>query len=321
VEAWPDFYIIGAPKSGTTAIAEYLRSNPNICFSDPKTPGFFSTDFENYRYFKTVDDYLACFDFVESDQRVIGEGSTWYLYSQDAVSKILQANSAAKFVVILRNPIDMVPAFHNELITSCDETVVDFKIAWQLQKKRANNESIPKTCREPRFLQYGDIARYGAQIKRLYQLASPGQVNVIIYDDFLSDPLQVYKSLLVFLDVRLDERSEFPIHKLNRQIRWPWLTRFASRPSSIRTKGINVFKKATGIKNLGFSELVQRINYRTQPRKSVTPEMREVLIEHYRDDIKDLSGILDRDLSHWYRIDGVSPTEMQSKKPRTLHPI
>ena len=41
-ECFPDFFVVGAPRCGTTAISKYLSDNPNICFSRPKEPHFFS---------------------------------------------------------------------------------------------------------------------------------------------------------------------------------------------------------------------------------------------------------------------------------------
>lgn len=94
----PNFFIIGAPKCGTTALCEYLRAHPRIGMSIPKEPHYFCTDCTTrFRTIYTQQEYLRCFDHVQDGCAVAGEGSVWYLFSEAAVVNILRFAPDAKF--------------------------------------------------------------------------------------------------------------------------------------------------------------------------------------------------------------------------------
>lgn len=110
----PDFFIVGASKCGTTALSEYLSQHPNICFARTKEPHFFSDDFSRQK----VDDNFVQYwrrnfsYFNALKHKVIGEGSGTYYISDVAVKNILAQNPAAKFIYMVRNPVEMVYSWH-----------------------------------------------------------------------------------------------------------------------------------------------------------------------------------------------------------------
>ena len=140
-----DFIIIGAPKCGTTSLATYLSEHKHICFSNPKEPGYFATDIAKKRKYQNINDYLKCFK-INNDNMVMGEGSVTNLFSKVAIDNILEHNSCAKFIVALRNPVDMVYSWHSQKCIEQQESILDFEKAWNLQEKRKYNEEIPKYC-------------------------------------------------------------------------------------------------------------------------------------------------------------------------------
>src|SRR6185312_16840962 len=101
---FPNFFIIGAPKCGTTALSEYLRRHPNIGFSEQKEPHYFNDDFSS-RHIYSLDEYMKCFASNSADKVAIGEASVFYLSSRSAVRNILQHMPDAKFIVMLRDPV------------------------------------------------------------------------------------------------------------------------------------------------------------------------------------------------------------------------
>src|SRR6056297_204893 len=95
----PNFFIIGAPKCGTTSMARYLGEHPDIFFSDPKEPNFFNTDFsEKIRITTEIKEYLKLFQGADKYRRV-GEGTVWYFFSKEAILYILKFNPEAKFIL------------------------------------------------------------------------------------------------------------------------------------------------------------------------------------------------------------------------------
>ena len=73
--ARPNFFIVGAPKCGTTALSHYLRQHPRIFFSLPKEPHYFATDLPRYRMVTHEPAYLEYFRGAGPQHTAVGEGS------------------------------------------------------------------------------------------------------------------------------------------------------------------------------------------------------------------------------------------------------
>jgi hypothetical protein len=181
----PNFFIVGAPKCGTTSLSFYLREHPNVFFSKPKEPHHFSTDLSKRKGdVINRERYLNLFRGANS-YKAVGEGSVWYLYSKVAVSKIIQFNPRAKFIVMIRNPVDMFRSLHSYLLTTLDEDIRDPCKAWELQKERSVGRFLPPYCRGSEYLQYGDICKLGEQIRRLFEIVPNNKnIKIIKFIDF-----------------------------------------------------------------------------------------------------------------------------------------
>jgi len=191
----PNFFIVGAPKCGTTALSEYLKSHPQAFFSDIKEPNYFNTDFsESFRtqnarrFLRNEGDYLTLFRQATEQHRAIGEGTVWYLYSQEAIKNIQTFNPNSKIIVMLRNPIDLAYSLYRQQVYSFHEKVDDFETAWRLQERRERGESIPRNCLEPKVLLYQKICMLGSQLNRLYKVFPKDQVATIFFEDFKNKP-------------------------------------------------------------------------------------------------------------------------------------
>ena len=107
---WPNFYIVGAPKAGTTSMYEYLKNVPGIYMSAIKEPNYFSINTvpDNHPVLKPIRDkmkYLSLFDDV-TNEKIIGEASPDYLPDPDAPHLIHQVAPHAHIVIILRDPVE-----------------------------------------------------------------------------------------------------------------------------------------------------------------------------------------------------------------------
>ena len=103
--------------------------------------------------------------------------------------------------MILRNPLDMLASYHLRMRFTVMEDVRDFATAWSLQEMRARGERIPKYCLDPQLLVYREVAKFGEQVERLYQLAGRDQSLVLLFDDLARDPGAVYRQVLAFIGV------------------------------------------------------------------------------------------------------------------------
>jgi hypothetical protein len=306
---FPDFFLIGAPRCGTTAMSHYLGHHPNICFSRPKEPHFFSLLRKRY---PELDEsyYLShCFPHYDPDRhQVIGEGSVSYLYDPEAIARILQLNPNARFLVMVRNPVDLVYSYHARLVALLEEDQEDFSRAWRLQASRQRGEHLPKLCRNPLLLQYAEIGYLGKHLARLFQQVERERCLVLVFDDFAANPLASYLKTLRFLGVAYDGRTEFPRKEGNKYPRFKWLQRWLTRPpqqmeSFLATLEYQRSRKRPNrhpLKRLRKFLLKNNLVYR--PRPPLPPALKEELLATFRDDIELLSHLLNRDLSCWMRL-------------------
>ena len=120
----PTFFIIGAPKCGTTAWVRYLRTHPGIFFADMKEPTHFATDLPGIRWVPTLAEYESLFD-RGFGAPVVAEASAMYLYSADAADAIRRYNPDAKILIFLRSQDDFLQSYHHQLLFRFAETIED----------------------------------------------------------------------------------------------------------------------------------------------------------------------------------------------------
>ncbi len=207
----PDFFVVGHPKSGTTALYEMLRRHPQIYMPDVKEPNFFNfviTDAPDLAEWRTsskpsatLDDYLSLFDAAKPEQR-IGEASTFYLASQTAASNIAFVQPAGRIIAILREPVSFLHSLHLQLVQNDVEQEKDLRQALALENARRQGRHIQRSSLQlQQWLLYSDHVRYVEQLRRYQALFSPGQMMVLIYDDFRRDNEETLRKVLRFLDV------------------------------------------------------------------------------------------------------------------------
>lgn len=298
-EKIPNFFIVGAPKCGTTALYEYLQGHPKIFMPWIKEPHYFAEDFPQFRLVKPLDQYMGLFQKSTSEYLAVGEASVWYLYSSVAISNIYQFNKNAKIIVLVRNPIDMIYSLHFQALYTYDEDEKDFETAWKLQSLRKRGINIPKTCREPAILQYLQVGKLGEQIERLLKIFSSEQVKVICLEDLKTSANAVYEDVLSFLGVPSDGRLDFPHINVSKAHKYGWLGYITQRPPYPWRYIADSLKKIIGIERIGVLNKIRQLNARKESRKPLSPDFRAELANEFREDIEKLSRILDKDLSSW----------------------
>jgi hypothetical protein len=296
----PNFFIVGAPKCGTTALYEYLRPHPNIFMSPVKEPHFFATDLGTYPQIKTQAEYTRLFAGSLPQHHRVGEASVYYLRSATAASNIRRFNPEAKLIAMFRNPVEMVHALHSQLLYWSEETISDFETAWRLQAQRAEGLDLPATCREPFLLQYAEVGRFGTQTERLLSIFPASQVKLIVYDDFAASPEKIYGEVMEFLDIPHDNRTEFPRINDNKRAGVTWLRNFIRKPPSPMRNVYRALKLTVGEQSmLAIKQKIVALNTVKERRPPLSPAFRHELVETFRDEVDLLGRILGKDLSHW----------------------
>jgi sulfotransferase family protein len=297
----PNFFLVGAAKCGTTSMSRYLGAHPQVFFSPRKEPHYFSTDYYEPNRVWTEREYMRLFDRARPEHLAIGEGSVWYIASQVAPGKILQFNPAAKFIAMVRSPLEMVRAVHAQNLFDCIEDQPDFELAWRSQASRREGREIPFLCCEPRELMYSERCMLGTQLDRLMRTVPRERIKVIVMDDMRVNPRAVYEEIISFLGLPSDHRTDFPVYNENKVPRWPMWNRLIAYGGKIK-------HKCRVRKSFAWGDFLIQFNTAPAARQPIRPEFQEELSRHFTRDVELLSRLLDRDLTAWLR-----PVEQSSR--------
>ncbi|MEO1036544.1 MAG: sulfotransferase [Pseudomonadota bacterium] len=208
----PNVFIPGAPKCGTTALADYLSTHPAVFLGHIKEPNYWSSDMPFYARREGLTDedaYLEIYARAPRTAQVAIDASTHYLFSDVAVARITARFPDARFIVCLRNQTQIAHAWHMQMVNAGYDTVADFYDAWQLVEQRKQGDAIPTSCPEPKLLDYGGIASVGHQLQRLMQHVERDRLHWVFLEDLKHDPRRCYLDVLSFLGLDDDGRVEF----------------------------------------------------------------------------------------------------------------
>lgn len=291
----PDFFIVGAAKCGTTALAQYLGAHPSVFIPGIKEANFFCSDLKAKGGVSTLAEYRALFASVPA-QRVCGDASALYLYSRVAIQRLMQHNPGARVITLLRYPVDAAYSLHAARWARGHENVEDFEQAWQLQSARLAGSHMPPHWPDAMTLQYGDMYRYAKQVRRVLELVPEPQRLFIVYEEFFADPSTNYPRVLEFLDLPPDGHVEFRAvntavgprsRVLDSLLRHPpvWLAALY-RPA-------RPLFRAAGVSP---THVLGSLNLTARPKPPLCAEFRAELDRFFADDVAELERLLGRPL-------------------------
>lgn len=292
----PNFLVIGAARSGTTAIYQALSKHPQIFMSAVKEPNFFAfaegelhfegpgAEFVNNSV-NTLADYTKLFADA-AGMAAIGEASPLYLYSPDAAKRIAETLGPVKLVVVLRNPVEQAFSHYLYARAQMIEPLESFEEALAAEPRRRAANWQP-------LFQYSRFPRYGEQLSRFLEHFPRQNLLVHLYEDFVSETDAVFESIFDFLGV--DTGFVPPRERVNAGgvPRNPLLQRFIMRPTVLSPVMRLVIPEAAR----------QRVRDRLSGNNIVRPpfpsHVRRRLLDVLRDDIRLTESITGRNLSHW----------------------
>ncbi len=200
----PNLFIVGAAKSGTSSLWQYLKANPQVYMPEDelyKEPAFFSSKGEGQGY----ENYIKVFGRASDEHQWIGEASTAYLTDPVSAKRIYDFNPSAKIIIMLRNPADRAYSLYNWMVQDGYEVAGSFEEALKLEEERIG-KTIPNWF-EPEYYWnylYFRSGLYSEQVKR-YLDAFKDNVLIIKFDEFKKDTVTEYKKVCDFLGVEMNE--------------------------------------------------------------------------------------------------------------------
>jgi Sulfotransferase family len=270
----PNFFIAGAPKSGTTSLYHYLDQHPEIFMSPVKEPNYFASEIRLSHFSEHLrpraerdvaplrayldgpmrekrfgglvtewHDYLKLFRDADG-RKAIGESSVCYLWSESAARNIRRSIPDARIILVLRNPADMAFSMYLHHMKS-EPANLTFREAIQLGLQQRGGTI-------DYWHPFLDMGLYYKQVKRYLDIYPPKQIRTYLYEEYQAEPERVLADIFRFLNVDPD------------------------------------FSPDMSDRYLEFGK-----------PETMEPADRAFLTELYRDDIANLAGLLQRDLSTW----------------------
>ena len=285
-----DFFIIGAPKAGTTSLYHYLNEHSEIEMSSQKEPDFFSDQSlqdQKLYYGKdridTIEKYHSLFE--REDVILRGDASVSYLFYKDVPDKIIKYNPSAKIIIMLRNPIDRAFShylmdYRLGLISENFETII---------QKKSNHKNANLF-----YQQYIEVSEYAKQIKRYLEVFSKEKIYFIDYEDFKNNTSDIVNRVFIFLG--LNDNTQPSLKK-------KYNTYTAPKNNIIRYVYSFVFfrKILANILPKKLTDSIRDLFFRSDKKPKLSEVTRNFLKKYFESDVRELSELLNKDFTKWIR--------------------
>jgi len=310
----PNFFIVGAPKAGTTSLYHYLGQHPDVYMSPVKEPNYFaqeirlgnvSAHWQDWaeREYESLQlylrgpmqerkfggivshwpDYLKLFENVNGE-KAIGEASVCYLWSKTAAGNIASTTPNAKIVMVLRNPVDRAFSQYKQAVAN---GLIGKSFREQVRKS-LNNKSDQFELLNP-FLEFG---LYYEQVKRYTERFSPDNLRIYLYEEYQQAPTRITADIFRFLTVDPQFSPDVSEKHLQTSVpRFKWV--------SFMLKQYGVWPLLKNIMPDHLVPVVKQWALRDKQTVELDPSDRAQLSNYYRGDVVRLSELIKRDLHTW----------------------
>jgi hypothetical protein len=308
VKTLPNFFIVGAARSGTTSLDRYLSQHPEIYVTPKKETHFFARedlplcsgpgdDRLSSILIRDEEEYARLFVKVKGE-KAIGESSAFYLCFPGAAERIATTIPDAKILIILREPVERAYSSYMFMFRDGRETSgFEEGLSKEEERKQKGYEPI---------WWYKELSLYYKQVKHYLDVFGIERVKVLLYEEFSANPGLVLRDVFNFLEVSEDvaidtsvrynvsgsPKSRRVYNRLHDFIFYP--SAFEKRMKSLVPQHLRV---SWASKLIGMS--VERV--------PLDPHVHTKLMACFAEDVRLLEDLLQRDLFHWqYRESSVA---------------
>jgi hypothetical protein len=290
-ERWPNFFLAGTPKAGTTSLYRYLGQHPEIHMAPEKEPHFFDVDWEATEGDRqarqaAIEDYLAL--FADAEEPVRGEATPGYFGRPGVFERIRKHCPEARFLVSLRDPVAAIHSAYLMRVRRGRGTLEDepagFRdyVASILEAEPGTRERYPIEGR-----------RYATHYERFREVFDEEQIHVILLDDLSEHPRRTLREIAAFLDVDPDGVEHVDLETVHNPFGTPrnrvaeWLLnddRVRRLAQLVLPEPVRVF--------LGEHALVTKDGKPPRGEEAVA-----MIADELAPEVRELADLLDRDLS------------------------
>jgi hypothetical protein len=292
--ALPNLLIVGAAKSGTTSLHNYLNQHPDVFMCFPKEPHFLiNKEIGEQRISKGVlnlEDYKSLFK-GESGKRYRGESSVMYLSFPEITIKNIKKylSEDVKIIIMLRNPVKRAYSGYQHVKRYNMMENLSFEDALELAENRYQ-ETLNMTPAS-RYLLLGN---YYNQVKSYQQQFD--DVHVVIYDDYKANLNEELNKVFDFLTIRRITVNTEQRHMVGG---WEWKNESMKKIMMQKNPIKTMLKYIIPFKGLRKFIRLKLQKENTKLVKNIKPETEKWLKMYYKEDVAQLSELLNRDLNHW----------------------
>ncbi len=293
---WPNLFVVGAPRSGTTSLYKYLEMLPDVCMSTVKEPHYFNAALDprgplaaSLSIVRDEQKYLRLFDHA-GPRKVVGEATPTYLWDPVVPSRIKAKVPDAKIVMILREPIERA---HSHYLTDVRLGLEPRPFSQALTEDHANADKV--LGRAHLYIEQG---LYADQVERYLDTFGKKQIRIYLFEDFTCQPSKVMNELCKFLDVMIPDPHMFDAPKRfntyfeprNAFFKWIIQTRNKNRLMGALVDAIPVRLREVALEHMILAKA---------PKPRIEKRAKEYLAAIYYPDVLKLQRLLAQDLSPW----------------------
>ncbi|HEX4685713.1 MAG TPA: sulfotransferase [Nocardioides sp.] len=299
----PDFFLIGAPKAGTSALHSALARHPELYLSHVKEPKYYMCGDSPPPAYKGPGDahssqewvwqrdrYLGLFDEAP-EHMPCGEATPFYLYNRDARRRIAVDNPSAKLIAVLRDPVDRAYSNWMHLWMDGLEPCGDIVEAVRREQHRIDAGWAP-------FWHYRSLGMYGRQVADLLDHFPREQLLLLRYAELVADPTATLARVSTFLGVGTAEVPEVP--RDNARVFVPQGPRTRALSWVIRSGArVGQFFPPQVWRRMSRPLVGQLHRGGETSRPKLTPEQRMELLKPHREDIALLEQVTGQSYGDW----------------------
>ena len=277
-----DFFLVGAPKAGTTSIYSYFKKNPGIFVPQVKEPHYFSCPEVKKTYYKvdfvdSKNEYESLFEGAKNAQKT-GDFSTSYLYEQQAPYRIKETCPNANIIVMLRDPVERAISHY----------LMDVRDGYQerplIECIRGQKEGVKLYYKE-----YVEKGMYYKQIKRFKSIFEEEKVGVWLFRELKKDTKEVVREMFKFVG----SKASYDIENFTKKNQY-------KKINSETVKKVLNTRLAKNISSFIPSNIKKRAKRALiSTDKPKLYEARYKLSEIYRDEVNNVQKLIKKDISHW----------------------
>ncbi|HET8692993.1 MAG TPA: sulfotransferase [Steroidobacteraceae bacterium] len=282
---WPNFFVAGAPRCGTSTLHAWLPAIPGVFMSRIKEPNYFSRSVigESHPMVKPIRDrraYLQLFT-AAGDAKAVGEATPFYLQDPEAPARIKKQSPDARVLVSLRDPVERLYSHYLMMrnnLPSMGSFMEEIERGLALGGRRNLAFLDPSA------------GRYSAQIARFRREFGRANFRVLILEEWSRDPAGTLREISEFLGLApFSGEVPGPPQRRFAEARGPFVRfLFGNRKLSRAAEALLPYGLRKAVRN---AVLVRKV-----PRPEMDPAARRFLVDYYREDVARTEWLLGRRL-------------------------